>query len=137
MAFACAAALAMVLEGHPEGCHLVHELGGLPPLTQMLSGGGAQAKRAAAEVLQALAAEHMPLKTEIAAAGAVPLLVSLLRQGERCEISVVITSIVTVILYSFSPALPHCPPSLSPVLLNVDVPHPTMSSSNSCPIARA
>ncbi|KAK9836410.1 hypothetical protein WJX84_004398, partial [Apatococcus fuscideae] len=48
---------------------------------KMLSMGGAQAKRAAAEVLQALAAEHMPLKSEIAAAGAVPLLVSLLRQG--------------------------------------------------------
>lgn len=72
----------MVLEGHPEGCQSVHQLGGLPPLMQMLSNGGAQAKRAAAEVLQALAAEHMPLKTEIAAAGAVPLLVSLLRQGE-------------------------------------------------------
>ena len=82
VAFACAAALAMVLEGHPEGCTAVHRLGGLPPLMQMLSHGGAQAKRAAAEVLQALAAEHLPLKAEIAAAGAVPLLVSLLRQGE-------------------------------------------------------
>ena len=82
VAFACAAALAMVLEGHPEGCQAVHQLGGLPPLMRMLSHGGAQAKRAAAEVLQALAAEHLPLKKEIAAAGAVPLLVSLLRQGE-------------------------------------------------------
>lgn len=50
--FACASALAMLVEGHPEACPLVQSHGGIIALASMLHQAGAQAKKAAAEALQ-------------------------------------------------------------------------------------
>lgn len=59
--FACASALAMLLEGHPEACPLVHSKGGIAALASMLQQAGAQAKKAAAEALQVLLQDCCPL----------------------------------------------------------------------------
>lgn len=53
MQFACASALAMLVEGHGEVCPLVLRHGGLASLATMLRTAGAQGKKAAAEALQA------------------------------------------------------------------------------------
>ena len=50
--FACASALAMLVEGHPEVCPQVLRHGGIAALTIMLQTAGAQGKKAAAEALQ-------------------------------------------------------------------------------------
>ena len=50
--FACASALAMLVEGEPEACPQVLRHGGLPALTTMLHTAGAQGRKAAAEALQ-------------------------------------------------------------------------------------
>ena len=50
--FACASALAMLVEGEPEVCPQVLRHGGLAALTTMLHTAGAQGRKAAAEALQ-------------------------------------------------------------------------------------
>lgn len=52
MQFACASALAMLVEGHAEMCPLVLRHGGVAALALMLQTAGAQGKKAAAEALQ-------------------------------------------------------------------------------------
>ena len=51
--FACASALAMLVEGHGEVCPLVLRHGGVASLATMLHTAGAQGKKAAAEAIQA------------------------------------------------------------------------------------
>ena len=53
MQFACASALAMLVEGHGEVCPLVLRHGGVASLATMLHTAGAQGKKAAAEAIQA------------------------------------------------------------------------------------
>lgn len=50
--FACASALAMLVEGQPETCPQVLRHGGVAALTIMLQTAGAQGRKAAAEALQ-------------------------------------------------------------------------------------
>ena len=50
--FACASALAMLVEGEPEVCPQVLRHGGIGALTAMLHTAGAQGRKAAAEALQ-------------------------------------------------------------------------------------
>ena len=50
--FACASALAMLVEGHPEVCPLVVRHGGIAALASMLQTAGPQGMKAAAEALQ-------------------------------------------------------------------------------------
>lgn len=50
--FACASALAMLVEGEPEVCPQVLRHGGIAALTSMLHTAGAQGRKAAAEALQ-------------------------------------------------------------------------------------
>ena len=50
--FACASALAMLVEGEAEMCPQVLRHGGLTALTTMLHTAGAQGRKAAAEALQ-------------------------------------------------------------------------------------
>lgn len=52
MQFACASALAMLVEGEPEMCPQVLRHGGVAALTIMLQTAGAQGRKAAAEALQ-------------------------------------------------------------------------------------
>lgn len=50
--FACASALAMLVEGHAEVCPLLLRHGGIAALAIMLQNAGAQGQKAAAEALQ-------------------------------------------------------------------------------------
>lgn len=52
MQFACASALAMLVEGEPEMCPQVLRHAGVAALTIMLQTAGAQGRKAAAEALQ-------------------------------------------------------------------------------------
>lgn len=79
--FACASALAMLVEGHPEMCPQVLRHGGIAALTIMLQTAGAQGKKAAAEALQAVAAEDVDMKPRIAKSGAIPPLVAMVKAG--------------------------------------------------------
>ncbi|KAL3158344.1 hypothetical protein ABBQ38_010583 [Trebouxia sp. C0009 RCD-2024] len=79
--FACASALAMLVEGEPEMCPQVLRHGGVAALTIMLQTAGAQGRKAAAEALQALAAEDMDMKPRIAKSGAIAPLVGMVRSG--------------------------------------------------------
>ncbi|KAK9794963.1 hypothetical protein WJX73_006109 [Symbiochloris irregularis] len=79
--FACAAALAMLTEGHPEVCEDIQRHGGIQALVALLSTGGGQGKKSAAEALQALAAENESCKIDIAAAGAIEPLTAMVRDG--------------------------------------------------------
>ena len=80
--FACAAALAMLTEGHPEVCDDIEAHGGIPALVALLCTGGGQGKKSAAEALQAMAAENEASKVKIAAAGAIRPLTAMVRDGE-------------------------------------------------------
>ncbi|DBA83344.1 TPA: hypothetical protein ACH3X2_006497 [Trebouxia sp. C0005] len=79
--FACASALAMLVEGHGEVCPLVLRHGGLASLATMLRTAGAQGKKAAAEALQALAAEDVDMKPRVAKSGAIQPLVTMVKTG--------------------------------------------------------
>ena len=81
MSFACAAALAMLTENQPEACMLIEAQGGIPALVQLLKTGGGQGKKAAAEALQAIAAECEGMRTRIADAGAMRSLVQMVQIG--------------------------------------------------------
>ena len=61
MQFACASALAMLVEGEPEMCPQVLRHGGVAALTLMLQTAGAQGRKAAAEALQVT---HLPVNIE-------------------------------------------------------------------------
>ncbi|KAK9812888.1 hypothetical protein WJX72_005286 [[Myrmecia] bisecta] len=93
--FAAASTLAMLTEGHPEACTEIDKHGGIPTLVALLLRGGGQGKRAAAEALQACAAEDPAMKAKIAglqtqhagnlegssASGALPALVRMIKSG--------------------------------------------------------
>ncbi|DBA87927.1 TPA: hypothetical protein ACH3X1_004915 [Trebouxia sp. C0004] len=79
--FACASALAMLVEGHGEVCSLVLRHGGVASLATMLHTAGAQGKKAAAEAIQALAAEDEDMKPRIAKTGAIQPLVTMVKTG--------------------------------------------------------
>ena len=81
MCFACAAALAMLTEGHPEVCEDIEEHDGITALVGLLCTGGGQGKKSAAEALQAMAAENEGSKVKIAAGGAIRPLVAMLMDG--------------------------------------------------------
>lgn len=83
VAFACAAALAMLTEGHPEVCPDIDAQGGVMALVGLLSDGGGQGKKSAAEALQAMAAEDEQSKIKIVTAGAVKPLVAMVRDGAQ------------------------------------------------------
>ncbi|KAL0052266.1 hypothetical protein WJX82_010974 [Trebouxia sp. C0006] len=79
--FACASALAMLVEGHGEVCPLVLRHGGVASLATMLHTAGAQGKKAAAEAIQALAAEDVDMKPRMAKSGAIQPLVTMVKTG--------------------------------------------------------
>ncbi len=60
--FACASALAMLVEGHGEVCPLVLRHGGVASLATMLHTAGAQGKKAAAEAIQACSSSSAPFR---------------------------------------------------------------------------
>lgn len=79
--FACAAALAMLTEGHPEVCQRIEAHDGIAALVGLLATGGGQGKKSAAEALQAMAAEDEASKVRIASAGAIRPLVAMVKDG--------------------------------------------------------
>ena len=66
MQFACASALAMLVEGEPEMCPQVLRHGGVAALTIMLQTAGAQGRKAAAEALQVKSLAPMNLQASCA-----------------------------------------------------------------------
>ena len=64
--FACASALAMLIEGHPQVCPQVLRHGGIAALTIMLQTAGAQGKKAAAEALQVQSPPYLGSQTSAA-----------------------------------------------------------------------
>ena len=65
MQFACASALAMLVEGEPEMCPQVLRHGGVAALTIMLQTAGAQGRKAAAEALQVKSVLPMNLEAKL------------------------------------------------------------------------
>ncbi|KAK9827300.1 hypothetical protein WJX81_002365 [Elliptochloris bilobata] len=100
VAFASAVAVSTAVEGRPAAAETVACDDGIAPILHMLSSGGGLGKKAAAECLQALAAEHAGLRMPIVFCGALPPLVQLARTGNLQQQAAAVGALGALLAYS-------------------------------------